>query len=85
MGCPLNDFITIEGDPEEGERILSRLRGVRLRPAPPEKTAFRGISAGIFKQFMGARNQVGIGLYRTGAAGYIGWRNEFLGIGSCAP
>ncbi len=62
MWCPMNDFITVEGDPEEGERILSRLRGVWLRPAPPEKTAFRGISVGILTQFMGARNRVGIGL-----------------------
>jgi hypothetical protein len=33
---------------------------------------------------MGARNQVGIGLsYRP--AGYVGWRDRFLGIDSLAP
>ncbi len=35
--------------------------------------------AGIFKQSMGARNRVGIGLC-TGPPGYIGWWNSILGI-----
>ncbi len=41
-------------------------------------------STGIFKQSMGARNRVGKGC-RTGLPGYIGWRNQFLGIDSWAP
>ncbi len=41
--------------------------------------------AGIFKQYIGARNRVVIG-YRTGPPGYIGWRgNGFLGTDSWAP
>ncbi len=40
--------------------------------------------AGIFKQYMGARNRVGIGL-SCRPARYIGWRNSFLGIYSWAP
>jgi hypothetical protein len=35
----------------------------------------------FFKQSMGARNQVGVGLSYTGLPGYI----AFLGIGSWAP
>jgi hypothetical protein len=42
--------------------------------------------AGIFKQSMGARNRVGIGLsYRPAKLQYIGWRNWFLEIDSWAP
>jgi hypothetical protein len=39
--------------------------------------------AGIFKQYMGARNR----LYgcRTGPPGYTAWRNWFLGIDSWDP
>ncbi len=37
------------------------------------------IRAGIFKQFMLARNRVGIGC-RTGPPGYTVWRSWFLGI-----
>jgi hypothetical protein len=41
-------------------------------------------SARIFKQSMGARTRVGIGLsYRP--ASQVGWRNEFLVIDSWAP
>jgi hypothetical protein len=40
--------------------------------------------AGIFEESMVARNRGGIGLsYRP--AGYIGWRNSFLGSDSWAP
>jgi hypothetical protein len=42
-------------------------------------------SAGIFKESMGARNRVGIGLLYTGPPGYTAWRNWFLGIDSWAP
>ncbi len=38
--------------------------------------------AGIFKQSMGARNRVGIGLSYRPATGYTAWRNWFLGIDS---
>jgi hypothetical protein len=41
------------------------------------------IRAGIFKQSMGARNRVGIGL--SYLPGFIGWRNSFLGIDFWAP
>ncbi len=37
------------------------------------------IRAGIFKQSLGARNRVGIGLSYRPARLHIGWRNSFLG------
>jgi hypothetical protein len=40
--------------------------------------------AGIFKQSMGAGNQVGIGLSYTGPPGCTAWRNWFNGIDSWA-
>jgi hypothetical protein len=43
-------------------------------------------SAGIFKQSMGARNRLGIGLsYQTTPPGYTARRNRFLGIDSWPP
>jgi hypothetical protein len=54
MGCPLNDFI------KEGE-IRKRVNGSCPDYGecdygqPPEKTAFRGISVGIFKQIYGVK------------------------------
>ncbi len=44
-----------------------------------------GLSAGIYKQSIGARNRVGIGLSYQPAIGYTAWRNCFLGIDSWAP
>ncbi len=44
------------------------------------------IWAGIFKNSMGARHRLGIGLsYRPATPGYIGWRSWCLGIDSWAP
>ncbi len=40
--------------------------------------------AGSFKQSVGARNRVGIGL-SYGQPDFIGWRNWFIGIDSWAP
>ncbi len=59
--------------------------------APLGQTVFWSVpkrrinSAGILVQFMGARNRVGIGLMYRLVAGYIGWRNRFLGIYSWDP
>ncbi len=48
-------------------------------PLPPN-------SAGIFKQTMGARNRVGIGLFVPARqATHTAWRNWFLTIDSWAP
>jgi hypothetical protein len=41
-------------------------------------------SAGIFKQSMGARNRVGIGLLYRSARLHTAWQNLFLGIESWA-
>jgi hypothetical protein len=44
------------------------------------------LRAGIFKQSMGARNRVGIGLsYRPARIHTTAWRNWFLGIDSWTP
>ena len=73
---PKGKVLVVIGIPEL-ENLLA------VSGAPKKKSTVEA-SAGIFKQSMGARNQVGIGLsYRH--AGYIGWRNWVLGIDSWAP
>jgi hypothetical protein len=56
-----------------------------------QKTAFTNqvrtpscICAGILKQYMGTRNQVGIGMSYRPARLHIDWRNRFHGMDSWA-
>jgi len=62
-------------------RTMTSWKWVVVGGKRPFTFLLRANCAGIFKQSMGARNRVGIGL----PPGYIGWRNSFLGIDSWAP
>jgi hypothetical protein len=64
----------VYGNPEVFSLNTFSSRGDSIPRTPASR-------AGIFKQSVGDRKRVGIGLsYRP--PGYIGWRNSFLGIDS---
>jgi hypothetical protein len=83
---PLGEDIFVIGYLNQSDYSIYWLRkGLHVLLWPLQKR-FSFSCAGIFKQSMGARNRVGIGLsYRPARLLYIGWQNSFLGIDFWAP